>query len=216
MATPYTLVIGNKIGSSWSLRPWILMKQASISFDEVHVALRQHTTSPEIRKHSPSGLVPLLKHGDLSIWDSLAIAEYLNEQHPDAQLWPADRGRRAVARSAAAEMHSGFRDLRVNLPMEFTSRGLPPQEGGDWRKDVRRIVELWRGVRSAHAKDGPFLFGRFSIADAMYAPVCSRFTSYAVSLEGLGDDGTAEDYRAMMMDLPPMKAWAANCKPWSS
>ncbi len=215
-STAYTLVIGNKVGSSWSLRPWLLMKQAGIPFSEALVELRQHTTSPDIQKHSPAGLVPILKHGDLVIWDSLAIAEYLNERHPDKQLWPADPAVRARARSVAAEMHAGFRDLRMNLPMDFLGHGLAPLAGEGWQKDIRRIVQIWRDARSGSKAGGPFLFGGFSIADAMYAPVASRFTSYTVDLKAFGDDGSAEAYRAMMMALPPMRDWAADSKPWAS
>lgn len=206
-ANAYTLVIGTKRYSSWSLRPWLLMRQAGIGFEEVLVPLRLTTTSPEILKYSPSGLVPVLKHGDLTIWDSLAIAEYLNERHPTARLWPADASVRAEARSVAAEMHSGFRELRLGLPMDFTSNSLKPEINEQCAADIGRIVEVWRGCRARHGSGGPFLFGAFSVADALYAPVASRFSSYAVKLADYGDEGSAEAYRAMMMALPPMIDW---------
>jgi len=206
-ANAYTLVIGTKNVSSWSLRPWVLMRQAGIGFDEMLVKLRQTTTSPEILQYSPSGLVPVLKHGDLTIWDSLAIAEYLNERHPTARLWPADAGVRAEARSVAAEMHSGFRELRYGLPMNFTGNNLKPEINEQCAADIRRIVAVWKGCRARHGAGGPFLFGAFSIADAMYAPVASRFSSYTAKLADYGDDGSAEAYRAMMMALPAMINW---------
>ncbi len=207
-STAYTLVVGSKQVSSWSLRPWILMKQAGIAFDEVVIRLRQIGTSAQILDHSPAGLVPVLKHGALTIWDSLAIAEYLNEQHADRQLWPAAAAERAQARSVSAEMHSGFRDLRIGLSMEFSGRGLTPAINEQCAKDIRRIATVWRDTRKAHGAVGPFLFGAFSIADAMYAPVASRFTSYGTKLADYGDDGSAEAYRAMMMALPSMAEWA--------
>ena len=203
----YTLVIGTKQVSSWSLRPWLLMRQAGIGFDEVLVPLRSAATSPEIRKFSPAGLVPILKHGELTIWDSLAIAEYLNERHPQTRLWPADAAVRAHARSVAAEMHSGFRELRYGLPMEFTGGDLKPEINEQCAADIRRVVGIWCGARKSFGAAGPFLFGAFSIADAMFAPVASRFSSYATKLSDYGDDGSAEAYRAMMMALPPMIDW---------
>ena len=203
----YKLVVGSKQVSSWSLRPWLLMRQAGIGFEEVVVQLRRTTTSPEILKHSPAGLVPILKHGKLAVWDSLAIAEYLNERHPDKQLWPADPAVRAQARCISAEMHSGFRELRYGLGMEFTSRGLTPQINAQCAKDIRRVVQIWSGTRNQHGASGPFLFGTFTIADAMYAPVASRFTSYGTRLAEYADDGAAEAYRAMMMALPAMAEW---------
>lgn len=208
MAKPvYTLVVGSKQVSSWSLRPWLLMKQAQLPFEEIVIELRTPQTRTQILKHSPSGQVPLLKHGDLAVWDSLAIAEYLNEQHPELGLWPAERAARAMARCMAAEMHSSFRDMRYGLPMEFTSRGLTPQMSDQVAADIRRVVEMWRTARARHGAGGPFLFGRFSITDAMFAPVCSRFTTYVPKLADYGDDGSAEAYRAMMMNLPAMQDW---------
>jgi glutathione S-transferase len=210
----YTLVVGTKQYSSWSLRPWLAMRQAGIGFEEVLVDLRQASTTPEILKHSRTGLVPILKHGELAVWDSLAIAEYLNEQHPEANLWPADREARAHARSVSAEMHSGFRELRMALSMEFTARGLKAEINEGCAKDIRRIVRIWQDARAANASRGPFLFGAFTIADAMFAPVASRFTSYILDLKDYGDDGSAAAFRDHMMALPAMREWAAGCEPW--
>lgn len=206
-STAYTLVIGNKRYSSWSLRPWLILRQAGIPFAETMVALRSVSTSPEILKYSPAGLVPILQHGDLTIWDSLAIAEYLNERHPEAKLWPADPATRARARSVSAEMHSGFREVRMTMSMDFCATGLTPELTDGAKRDIARIVAIWREARADHAAAGPFLFGAFSIADAMYAPVASRFTSYGIRLAGYGDDGKADAYRKMMMALPAMQEW---------
>ena len=207
MGNAYTLVIGDKRYSSWSLRPWLLMRQAGIGFDETMVKLRQPTTRAELLKQSAAGLVPVLKHGDLTVWDSLAIAEYLNERHPQARLWPADASARAIARSVAAEMHSSFRELRYGLPMDFTGSALAPEINEQCAADIGRVVQVWRDTRAKYGSGGPFLFGAFSVADAMYAPVVSRFSSYIVALADYGDDGSAEAYRAMMMGLPPMIDW---------
>ncbi len=206
-STAYTLVIGNKRYSSWSLRPWLALRQAGIPFAETVVALRAVSTSPEILQHSPAGLVPILKHGDLRIWDSLAIAEYLNERHPEARLWPADPAVRAHSRSVSAEMHSGFRELRTTMSMDFPMMGLTPDLTHGARRDIARIVAIWREARAEHAGAGPFLFGAFSIADAMYAPVASRFTTFGIRLADHGDDGTAAAYRQTMMALPAMLEW---------
>jgi glutathione S-transferase len=196
-----TLVIGSKNGSSWSLRPWLLLRQAGLAFEEVLIQLRQPDTAARILRHSPSGKVPVLLAGGLRIWDSLAIAEYLAEREPS--LWPADPGVRAVARSVSAEMHSGFAALRTFLPMDFTARFGPPGKLlSPVAADVRRILEIWAGCRREHGRAGPFLFGGFTIADAMFAPVCSRFTTYAVPL-----DAVAQAYVAHMMSLTAMLEW---------
>ena len=211
----YTLVVGSKQLSSWSLRPWLLMKQAGIGFEEIVILLDQPDTKARIAQHSPSGKVPLLKHGALAIWDSLAIAEHLNERHPELQLWPADTTARAHARSASAEMHSGFRELRLALPTAFSSRGLKAEVSEATAADIRRIVQIWSRSRQRFGEGGPFLFGTFCIADAMFAPVASRFTTYGTRLNEHGDDGKAETYRATIMALPAMQDWenAARLEP---
>ena len=203
----YTLAIGSKDTSSWSLRPWLLMRHADIDFHEIVIPLRQPDTRANILKYSPSGQVPVLGHGSVTVWDSLAIAEYLHERHPEAKLWPAGTAARAHARCISAEMHASYRELRFGLPMEFSSRGLTPQITVQCAADIARIVQIWRHARKTFGAGGPFLFGAFTIADAMFAPVTSRFTTYATRLADYGDDGTAGSYGAMMMGLPAMLDW---------
>lgn len=208
----YHLVIGSKQVSSWSLRPWFLMRQAGLPFRETLIVLRTPGTRASILRHSPSGQVPVLEHGTLAVWDSLAIAEYLNERHPVKQLWPADRAARAWARAISAEMHSSFRALRYALPMEFASSGLTANMDADVRSDISRVVQIWTGTRKKHGKGGPFLLGAATIADAMYAPVASRFTTYGIDLAAFGDDGSAEAYRRHVMQLPAMVDWGNGAK----
>jgi glutathione S-transferase len=199
----FTLVIGNKNYSSWSLRPWLTLRHAGIEFDEILIPLDESGTKAAILKHSASGRVPALKHGDLTVWDSLAICEYTAEQRPGAGLWPDDSAPRAVARSISAEMHTGFTALRTHMPMNIRSRF--PEEGRKpgVKEDIDRIAALWRQCRSRYGADGPFLFGRFTIADAMFAPVVSRFRTYAVAL------GEVEQaYADAIWDLDAMKEWA--------
>lgn len=203
----YRLVIGNKNLSSWSLRPWLAMKRVGLPFEEINIRLRRPDSRSQILRHSPSGLVPTLLDGELAIWDSLAILEYLAERHPEASLWPMDRAARALARSAAAEMHSGFAALRQTCSMELLARhpmaSLPPEV----EADVRRIVTLWRELRGRFGAGGPFLLGAFSAADAMYAPVAVRFRTYLPDLAPYGDDGTAQAYVATIFAMPEMAAW---------
>ncbi len=196
------LVIGSRWASSWSLRPWLVLKQLGLPFEEVVIPLRQPDTALHIRRHSPSGKVPVLVAGGLRIWDSLAIAEYLAEQHPT--LWPADRAARALARAVSCEMHSGFAALRTFLPMDFTARFDPPgMLLPAVESDIDRIVGIWTECRRL-AGPGPFLFGPFSITDAMFAPVCSRFATYAVPLPA-----SAKAYVEQMMELPAMHGMGA-------
>lgn len=197
-----TLVIGNKNYSSWSLRPWLLMRQAGIPFDEIRVSLYQPDSTAELAHLSPSGLVPVLHDGDLRVWDSLAICEYLNECFPECRLWPDARPIRAVARSLSAEMHAGFLALRSHMSMNL--RGHYPDQGRtpECLRDIERIVDLWNQCRQTYAADGDFLFGRFSIADAMYAPVALRFQTYAVALEG-----QARVYADSLLGLPALREW---------
>ena len=180
--TDLTLTIGDKSLSSWSLRPWLLLTQAGIPFAEESIKLDRPDTRRALAEKSPAGLVPFLTHGDVKIWDSLAIMEYVNELYPENQLWPAEREARAVARAAAAEMHSGFAALRTVWPMNFLREGLAHLTTGGVSRDIKRIDALWTECRTRYGanKDGsgPFLFGAFSIADAMYAPVVSRFITY--------------------------------------
>jgi glutathione S-transferase len=205
------LLIGNKNYSSWSLRPWLALKQSGIAFDETVVPLDQPDTRAKIREHSPSGKVPFLRHGTVEVWDSLAICEYLAEAFPSAQLWPADSAARAHARAVGSEMHSGFAELRYNLPMDV-SRYRPEKNRADKVPDeIARIQEIWIDCRQRHGSAGPFLFGRFTIADCMYAPVVTRFRTYGVKLAPM-----AGAYAEAMMNLPAMREWvgAAKREPW--
>jgi glutathione S-transferase len=206
-----TLVIGNKNYSSWSLRPWLALKKTGAAFEEIVVPLDRPESRAEIFKHSPSGFVPTLKDDELTIWDSLAICEYLAEKFPDAGLWPQDPSARAVARSVSAEMHSGFSALRNNMPMNV--RGNAPGKGRapGVQDDVNRISAIWRDCRTRFGTSGPYLFGSFTIADAMYGPVVSRFVTYQVEL-----DADAKAYVNTMWADPAMAAWVegARREPW--
>lgn len=193
----FTLVIGDKNLSSWSLRPWLLLRMLGVDFEERQVRLGRPETRSEIQRHSPAGRVPILLHGDLAIWDSLAIAEYLAELHP-GRVWPQDAARRARARSLAAEMHSGFADLRRELPMDIRARKTDRRWSEAASSDLRRISEIWSGA------EGPFLFGGFGAVDAMYAPVATRCVTYGVRLPA-----PAATYRDALLALPPMLEWAA-------
>jgi glutathione S-transferase len=202
------LVIGNKAWSSWSLRPWLAAKVAGIPFREEYIELRQPGTAGEIAKHSPSGRIPVLKHAGNVVWDSLAICEYLAEMAPGARLWPTDSRARAVARSISAEMHSGFPALRSEFSMDFHARieGRVPSEQA--RAEIGRIVQIWSGTRREFGAGGPFLFGHFTNADAMYAPVATRFRTYGLDPKSFGDrDGVAEDYMRAVLALPHMEEW---------
>ena len=211
----FTVVIGNKNYSSWSLRGWLMAKIANIEFEEVLIPLDLPETQPSIRKHSPAGRVPILLHRGLAIWELIAIAEYLNDLKPEAGLWPAAEAARAHARSISAEMHAGFLDLRNNMPMNirasYPGKGMTPQV----RADIERITGLWRDCRKrfagAAAKDEGFLFGTISAADAMYAPVATRFRTFGVPL-----DSDSEAYCTAILGYPPMKAWIDDAKnePW--
>jgi glutathione S-transferase len=210
--TRYRLVIGNKAWSSWSLRPWLAMRRLGLPFEEINVGLRLSDSKAEILKHSPSGLVPTLIDGDLAIWDSLAILEYLAEQHPELQVWPADRTARAAARCISAEMHSGFAALRQHCSMDLLARMPQASLPAEVESDIRRIVALWQDSRARFGGSGPFLFSRFSGADAMYAPVASRFRTYVPDLARCGDDGTAQAYVETIFAMPEMDAWTEGAR----
>lgn len=203
----YVLVIGDKNFSSWSLRPWLALKQGRIPFDEVCVRLRQPESKAAILQHSPAGKVPILKAGDLVIWDSLAILEFLAEQHPDCGLWPADKQARAEARAVSAEMHAGFPAVRTDMSMDLRARLPAPPYSDALRAEIARIVEIWTGARAHYGSGGPFLFGAFCNADAMFAPVATRFRTYGVDLSAFGDDGSAQAYAETLLALPAMAAW---------
>ena len=211
--TTYRLVIGNKNTSSWSLRPWLAMTHAGLAFSEVNIDLRSTDAKAQILALSPSGKVPaLLAAGDRIIWDSLAILEFLAETHPEARLWPASRDARAYARCVSAEMHSGFQPLRQHCPMDFLARSPQAELAEDVGADVRRIVALWQDCRSQFGAGGPFLFGAFSAADAMYAPVASRFRTYLSNLAPYGDDGAAQAYVEALFAVPAMLQWERDAR----
>ncbi len=204
---PYQLVIGDKNLSSWSLRPWLAMMAADIPFEEINIRLRTPATPNLILQHSPSGKIPVLKLGDFVVWDSLAIIEFLAGRHPEKALWPADEKARAIARSVSAEMHSGFYALRSEMPMELLATHPFPGISSNARQDIARIVEIWRFCRSRYGLTGPYLFGAFSGADAMFAPVVTRFKTYGVPLAEFGDDGTAQAYCETITAHPAMQIW---------
>lgn len=197
------LYIGNKRYSSWSLRPWLLMTHFGLPFAETLIGLDEPDTATKIRAVSPSGRVPCLVDGDIAVWETLAIVEYLAESFPGEAIWPRDKGARAVARAISNEMHAGFTGLRSACPMNLRKTFAYRDRGAAAAADVARIEALWRDARSRFGAGGPFLFGTFSAADAMYAPVVFRFVGYNWPV--------AADTRAYvdaMLDLPAMRAWA--------
>jgi glutathione S-transferase len=204
----YTLVIGDKNYSSWSLRPWLSLKACGVPFEEERVRLRQPDSKAEIFRHSPSGKVPALKTDIGIICDSLAIVEYLAERHPETKLWPADREARAAARSVSAEMHSGFQALRDDMPMDLLAKFPMPEVNEALDNNIRRVVAIWHDTSARFGNGGPFLFGDFTNADAMYAPVATRFRTYGVPLDQFGDDGTAAAYVETIYAMPAMADWA--------
>lgn len=211
-ANGYTLVIGDKNLSSWSLRPWLALKHRGIPFEEERIRLRQPESKAAILRHSPSGKVPALKTACGVIWDSLAILEFLAERHAECGLWPREDEARAAARSVAAEMHAGFFTLRDQMSMDLLARLESPPIEGALEADIRRIVAIWKDTRARFGKGGPFLFGAFSNADAMYAPVTTRFRTYGVDLARYGDDGTAASYAETLLVLPAMAEWTEGAR----
>ncbi|WP_257454806.1 glutathione S-transferase family protein [Archangium lipolyticum] len=205
-----TLVVASKNYSSWSLRPYLALAHTGQPFREVVVQLGQADTAAQIAKYSPSGRVPALLHGELVIWDSLAICEYLAELFPQARLWPQDAAARAMARAVTAEMHSGFANLRNHMTMNLRARKPGAGRAPGVAEDIARITSLWKECRARHGQGGPFLFGAFSIADAFYAPVVTRFVTYGVELEPV-----CAAYRDAVLALPALKAWteAARSEP---
>jgi glutathione S-transferase len=203
------LYIANKNYSSWSFRPWIAMTAAGIAFEEVLVPFDDHGGNPLFREFSPTGKVPVLKHGSLTVWESLAIIEYVAELYPDAGLWPLDPADRAMARSISMEMLSGFRALRGACPMNFRRPKRQIELPDGVMDDVARITQIWKSMRARSG--GPFLFGAFSAADAMFAPVVNRLDVYDLDV----DEATA-DYMAAMQAHPAWIAWrdAALAETW--
>jgi glutathione S-transferase len=211
-ASNYTLVIGDKNFSSWSLRPWIALKYFGIPFVEKRVRLRLPESKSAILRHSPSGKVPALKDGAHVVWDSLAILEHLADNHPEKTFWPKDVRARAEARSVSAEMHAGFVTLRNEMSMDLMTLIPCPPVGEILDADIRRIVGIWHDSRRAFGTSGPFLFGEFSNADAMFTPVVTRFRTYGVDLSRFGDDGKAQAYAETILALPAMAEWTAGAE----
>jgi glutathione S-transferase len=208
----YTLIVGTRSWSSWSLRPFVALKATGAPFETIDIRLRQKqapTTRDQILKFSPVGKVPVLKIEEngktLTVWDSLAICEALAERHPEAGLWPADRDTRAVARSYAAEMHSGFPDVRDQLTMDFARKKPLPELRDDTKVQVARILDAWQSALETYK--GDFLFGSLSVADCMYAPVVSRFETYGVEVPA-----SVRAYMNRMLALPAMQEWRAVCE----
>jgi len=203
----YTLIVGTRNWSSWSLRPFVALKAAGLAFETVDIRLRQTeapTTREQILKHSPAGKVPVLKieeNGEtLTVWDSLAICETIAERYPEAGLWPDDASARAIARSYSCEMHSGFPDVRDQLSMDFAGKQPLPELREDTKTQVARIIAAWSDALSTYK--GDFLFGRLSVADCMYAPVVSRFETYGAQVPA-----AVRAYMDRVLALPAMQEW---------
>jgi len=206
------LVIGNKNYSTWSLRGWLVAKRAGQPFEEELIPLHQPGSSEQKSQHSQAGLVPILYDGDQRIWDTLAIAEYLHEQHPEARLWPEDEEKRAVARAVTCQMHSGFLALRSNMPMNIRHRAPSVGRGPGVLEDIAQMTALWREMRSQYGSGGDFLFGEWCIADAFYTPPAFRFQTYEIPLEG-----EAAAYAESLLAMPEVREWAEAgiAEPWS-
>ena len=197
-----TLVIGNRNYSSWSMRAWLALEQTGAPFREQQVWFDEDGDRAQRLALSPAGRVPILRHGDLTVWDSLAIAEYVAELYPDAGLWPADPHARALARALCAEMHSGFFEIRNRMPLNCRARTTPREPHVELNAEIERIVQIWNETRRQYGAGGPYLFGARTLADAFYAPVASRFATYAVEL-----DGEAALYAESVLAMPAVRQW---------
>jgi glutathione S-transferase len=203
------LLIGDKRYSSWSMRPWLVLNHVGAPFTETLITLRRPETRAEILSAgSATGQVPFLRDGDIAVGDSLAICEYLAERFPDAGLWPGDLAARTAARFAVAEMHASFHSLRGECAMDLKLRETVTLSEAT-HEDIRRIVRLWSDLRDRFGAGGPFLFGGWTIADAFYTPVATRFRSYGVKLSDFGDRGVAGTYGEALLETPEFKAWEA-------
>lgn len=203
----YTLIIGNKNYSSWSLRPWLALRAAGVAFTEQKLGLFTDEFARSLGPLTPAGLVPVLLDGDFAVWDSLAICEYVAEQRPQARLWPQTAHARARARSLTAQMHSGFGALRQALPLNIEAH-LPGIDIPDAaRQDISRMHAIWQDTRAEFGQGGPFLFGGFSIADAFFAPIVSRFTTYGITAAG-----PVRDYMDAVLALPAMQEWMRDAR----
>jgi glutathione S-transferase len=194
------LIIGNKNYSSWSLRAWLMLKHAEVDFEEMRIALHVPGYELKLSYFSPAGKVPAYRDGVLTVWDTLSIAEYLYESYP--KLWPADKATRSIARSISAEMHSGFTAIRSAMPMNIRGRGRYVATSPELEADITRIKNIWRDFRTLYSRTGPWLFGDYSIADAMFAPVVFRFLTYRIFEEGVVDE-----YMKTVMRDPFMQEW---------
>lgn len=204
------LVIGNKNLSSWSLRPWLVLKASGLKFKEINIELDKDQTTENILKYSPTGKVPVLVHGDLHVWDSLAISEYIAELASDLaaekNLWPADQHDRALARSYVAEMHSGFTSLRSQLSMDISLRTQIKHLTSGTINDIHRIVTMWD--EALKNSSGPYLFGEFGIVDAFYAPVVFRFQSYGIVIK----NKRVQKYMKTLLKLDIVQQWVKESK----
>lgn len=198
------LVIANKLYSSWSLRPWLVAKAFGIPFEEIVVPLRQPDSRARVLEFSPTGKVPALIDGDLTVWDSMAIIEYIADTHPELAIWPVNRAARAHARSISNEMHSGFQTLRQGCPMDVGTRYQAPEISIPLRANIDRIDVIWAQAREQFASTGPYLYGAFSAADAMYAPIALRFDGYSIPLSD-----ASRRYVDTILAHPDMVAWRA-------
>lgn len=196
------LVIGNKNYSSWSMRPWVLLRQSGIAFDEIQLWFDQNAHAGGVERYSPTGLVPVLLVDGAPVWDTLAICETIAEMFPDKRLWPADAGARQEARSICAEMHAGFRDLRAAMPVNIRARHPGKGMTSAVRKDIDRVIAIWQSCRERFGHNGSSLFGEFGIADAYFAPVVMRFMTYAVALPPV-----AQAYANAVRELPAVREW---------
>jgi glutathione S-transferase len=213
--TSMQLLIGNKIHSSWSMRPWLLMTVFGVPFEEILIPFGPTMDDPawkaKIAPYTPSGKVPALADGQIKVWETLAIIEYIAESFPQHAIWPRDKAARAHARAICNEMHAGFNGLRGACPVNLGKRYAPMDRGSKVAADVARITSIWRETRAQFGGGGPFLFGAFSAADAMYAPVATRFRSYSIAV-----DPVSEAYVDAIYALPAFNAWrdAALKEPW--
>ncbi|NWO07199.1 MAG: glutathione S-transferase family protein [Alteromonadaceae bacterium] len=198
------LVIGNKNYSSWSLRPWLLLSVHRLPFKEVRIPLEQENTSVAIAQHSDAGKVPVLKDGELTIWDSLAICEYISEQYLDGSGWPSSVRARAEARSCSAEMHSGFPEIRSQLPMNCRALGRKVPLNATLEREVARIDRIWSQHRETYLSAGPWLFGEFSIADCMFGPIASRFKTYGINVST-----ASKEYMDFILNHEQMREWVS-------
>ena len=198
------LIIGNRTYSSWSMRPWLALRHIGVPFVETYVSLYVPGFKQKLLDYGGAGKVPMLRHGGSLIWDSLAICEYLAENFPAARLWPVDSQARALARALSAEMHSGFQGIRNVMPFNCRTRGRHVKWAMDVDAEIARVQEIWLGCRERYSNVGPWLFGNFSIADAMYIPVALRFVTYGVELKR-----AAREYVATAQALPAVQEWIA-------